>query len=199
MPFGEHDADITGELRQPAHGVPHVVRRRLPVRSGHAHARVPLVPESGLVLGEALPTELPVALQGADRVPTLTADVFEQLPRGVPTVELDGDRPTPRQERLERFQDVARQAELAAEAQPALRSTMTIESPHRLSTQVQSQVDGGREIPGPRRAFQVTKGLVVARLARGGLVVIMEPVDGLQVRGLLVLLPEGVIEVEVED
>ena len=44
MPFGKHHADIKGNFRQPSHGIPHVVGRRVPVRSGHADPRVPLVP-----------------------------------------------------------------------------------------------------------------------------------------------------------
>ena len=40
---------------------------------------------------------------------------------------------------------------------------------------------------------------MVAGLARGGFVVIVEPVDGLHMRRLLVLLAQGVVEVDIQN
>jgi hypothetical protein len=76
---------------------------------------------------------------------------------------------------------------------------MTIESPHGLLAQIEPQVDRGGEIPGAQGTFQVAERLVVAGLARGGFVVIVEPVDGLDLRSLLILLAEGVVEVDIQD
>src|SRR3954452_5179875 len=76
---------------------------------------------------------------------------------------------------------------------------MAIESPYRLVPQIEPQVDRGREVAGARGTFQIAKGLVVAGPAWGGFVVIVEPIDRLDVGGVLVLLAERVIEVDVED
>jgi hypothetical protein len=89
--------------------------------------------------------------------------------------------------------------ELAAEVEPVLGGTMAIEPPHRLVPQVEPQVDRGREVADTQGAFQIAKGLVVAGTTRGGFVVIVEPVDRLDVCGLLVLHAERVIEVDVQD
>ena len=93
----------------------------------------------------------------------------------------------------------ARQMDLAAKVHPVLGSTVAVEPPHRLVPQIEPQVGRGREVADAQGTFQVAKGLVVAGLARGGLVVIVEPVDRLDVRGVLVLLAERVVEVDVED
>src|SRR4051794_13677913 len=89
--------------------------------------------------------------------------------------------------------------ELAAEVDPALGGTVAIEPPYRLVPQIEPQVGRGREVAGAEGTFPIAKGLVVAGLARGGFVVVVEPVDRLDVGGVLVLLAERVIEVDVED
>ena len=89
--------------------------------------------------------------------------------------------------------------ELAAKVEPVLGGPMTIEPPHGLVSEIEPQVDRGREVTGAQGTFEVAKGLVVAGLARGGFVVIVEPVDRLDVGGVLVLLAERVVEVDVED
>ena len=63
---------------------------------------------------------------------------------------------------------------------------MTIESPHRLVAEVEPQIDRGCEIPSPQGAFQVAKGLVVARLARRRVGGVEElPLQGRQGLGLV--------------
>src|SRR4051794_26235440 len=78
----------------------------------------------------------PVALQGADGVPTLTMDVFQEFFRGIPTVELDVDGPARGQQWFQRLQDVPGQMELAAKVDSVLGGTMAIEPPHRLVPQI---------------------------------------------------------------
>ena len=85
-----------------------------------------------------MPLQLPVALEGADRVPTLAMDVLQQPLRGVPTVELDVNGPVRRQQRLEGFEHGAGQRILAAKSQTPLGGAVTVESAYRLGTQVQA-------------------------------------------------------------
>jgi len=113
--------------------------------------------------------------------------------------DLDVDGPARRQQRFQPLQDLAGQVELAPKVEPMLGGTMAIEPPHRLVSQIEPEVDRGRKVPDAQGTFEVAKGLVVAGLARGGFVVIVEPVDRLDVCGVLVLLAERVIEVDVKD
>ena len=76
---------------------------------------------------------------------------------------------------------------LAAKVKPMLRSTTAIEPSHGLVAEVEPQVDRGREVTGAESTFQVAESLVIAGLVRGGFVVIVEPVDRLDVGGVLVL------------
>ena len=94
MPFREEDADIVGNVLQAASGLAHILGRGVPVRSGHNNLCVPLVPESVGELVDAFPIELAIAFEGAGNVPTLTADIFDQLFGSLPTVELHKNHPT---------------------------------------------------------------------------------------------------------
>jgi len=60
MPFGEEDADFEGNFFQPTGGLAHVVAPFVPVRSGKLNLAVPLVPESGSDLVEALAIQFAV-------------------------------------------------------------------------------------------------------------------------------------------
>src|SRR6266496_685660 len=77
----------------------HVIGRGVPIRSGDAHARIPPVPESGSKMVDAHPIERAIALEAAGHMPSLATDIVDQFCRGVPTVELDINRPAFGQER----------------------------------------------------------------------------------------------------
>src|SRR3954470_19222617 len=96
-------------------------------------------------------------------------DVFQQLFRGIPAIELDVDGPARGQERFQRLQDRAGQVELAPKAKPVLGGAMAIEPPYCLVAQIEPQVDCGRQVPGAQGAFEVAKGFMVAGTARGGI------------------------------
>lgn len=103
MPFGKENTDVVGNVGQAANGLAHVIGLFLPVRSSNTDVRVPLVPERVSDLVDAFSVELAVALEPASDVPTLTADIFDQLFGGVPAVELHVDGPASGQQRAERF------------------------------------------------------------------------------------------------
>src|SRR4051794_1510916 len=129
-------------------------------------------------------------------MPALAVDILEQPLGGVPTVELDVDRPVGRQQRPQGFQNGAGQEVLTAKSQTLLGRASAVEPSHGLGPQVQTQLERGREAADPRRAFQVAKGLVVAGPLRCRFVMIVEPIDRLQATGLLVFLAQRIVQVE---
>src|SRR5262249_554726 len=99
---------MVGNLTETTGGRPHVVECGVPIRSGDAHTRIPLVPKSGSEMVDANPIERAIALEAAGHMPSLATDIFDQLCRSVPTVELDIDGPALGQEGAQGFQELAR-------------------------------------------------------------------------------------------
>jgi len=76
---------------------------------------------------------------------------------------------------------------------------VAVELPNRLLAKVQPQVQGQDDVADLESAFQVAEGVLVAWASGRGLVVVVEPGDGLDVAGVFVLLAKGVVDVEVQD
>jgi hypothetical protein len=93
VPFREEYTDIEGNFLQAPGGLAHEVGGLVPVRRGHLNVGVPPVPESGSDLIDALAVELAVVFETAGDMPSLAANIFDQLFGSVPTVELHVDDP----------------------------------------------------------------------------------------------------------
>ena len=93
MPFGKPDTDIVGNIAKTTCSLTHVIGRDVPIRSGDAHARIPPVPESGSKMVNAYPIERAMARKAAGHMPFLATDIVDPFCRGLPTVELDINRP----------------------------------------------------------------------------------------------------------
>ena len=132
-------------------------------------------------------------------MPALAANILDQATGSIPTVELDIDLPACGQERGQLDQDLAGDAVLGAKGDALSFGPLAIETPHGLGPQVELQIDGGYVWANAHRADHIAKRVLVARLRSGAFAVVEEPIDGLYVTRVLVLLAQRVVDVDVDD
>ncbi len=138
MLFGKVDADSTKHFGEMPRRFAYIVGLGVPLRSGHAHKTVPLVPKGVGELIEAFPIEPPIAFETTRDVPTVAADIFDQFFGGIPTVKLHLNVPARRQEGTQHGEHLARQMILAVKRNALTGGTMPIEPAHRFLAQVEA-------------------------------------------------------------
>ena len=146
------------------------------------------------VFVDARAIEPAVAFESTGSVPALAANVRDQTTGSIPTVELDIDLPALGQERGQLDQDLASDAVFGAKGYALSFGPLAVETAHGLCPQVESQIDGGYVWANAHRADHIAKRVLVARLGFGAFAVVEEPIDGLYVTRVLVLLAEGVVD-----
>jgi len=144
------------------------------------------VPERLGVAVEALAVEFAIALETTGDMPPLTADKLDQPSGSAPTVELDIYLPPLGQERGQFDQDLAGDAVLAAKGQALFFGPLAIEPTHCLFPQIEPQVDGGHVRSDPHGTDHIAEAVLVARFGFGAFAVVEEPIDRLQMAGVLV-------------